>query len=163
MIQIAKYLLLAFVVFTLSTVSAFAMRDASTSPPLLQGMTAQHDASAFQKVSPSASDQRIQGVNTSGTVRVNNLANLESLLNIGANTSELVLIGLGIYYIYYAFFPISNTPTKAEGDTAKGPGKAKAKIVIQGIILINMGLMVPGIINWLVASSRDAALCGGVF
>jgi len=93
----------------------------------------------------------IMGVNTAGTVRVNNLANLEALLNIIANLAELSGIFLGGILLLHGIF-------------------LKGRVAIMGVevspfarISIGLGLCVlgfatPGLINWFVASARDANL-----
>ncbi|MBI1269964.1 hypothetical protein GC174_05985, partial [bacterium] len=114
---IARLSLAAAVVFGLSTVPAMAQSggDAFTSQgvmgndinnsgfntgsqtqqitngnaPVLQGAT-------NGTVGPQGDDATaIMGVNTAGTVRVNNLANLEALLNIIANGMEILGIAWG--------------------------------------------------------------------
>jgi Ca-activated chloride channel family protein len=47
-------------------------------------------------IGPASTATVITGINTSGTVRVNNLANLEALLNIIANALNLVVLGVGL-------------------------------------------------------------------
>jgi len=88
----------------------------------------------------------IQGVNTAGTVRVNNLANLEALLNIIANGMEILGIAWG-------------GPTMIMGFMHMAAGSHDAmKKVMFGAAGVTGGLATPGCINWLVASARDAAL-----
>ncbi len=94
----------------------------------------------------------IMGVNTAGTVRVNNLANLEALLNIIANLGELGAIIAGVGLIAHGV--MNKVVLKLGEDIELGPG---GRMVLGGI-LITMGLMLPGIINWFVASARDANL-----
>jgi len=88
----------------------------------------------------------IQGVNTAGTVRVNNLANLEALLNIIANGMEILGIAWG-------------GPTMIMGFMHMAAGTQDAmKRVLWGCAGVTGGLATPGCINWLVASCRDANL-----
>ena len=88
----------------------------------------------------------IQGVNTAGTVRVNNLANLEALLNIIANGMEILGIAWG-------------GPTMIMGFMHMAAGTQDAmKRVLWGAAGVTGGLATPGCINWLVASARDANL-----
>ena len=88
----------------------------------------------------------VQGVNTAGTVRVNNLANLEALLNIIANGMEILGIAWG-------------GPTMIMGFMHMAAGSHDAmKKVLFGAAGVTGGLATPGCINWLVASARDAAL-----
>ena len=88
----------------------------------------------------------ITGVNTAGTVRVNNLANLEALLNIIANGLEILGIAWG-------------GPTMILGFMHMAAGTQDSlKRVLFGATGVTGGLATPGCINWLVASARDANL-----
>jgi hypothetical protein len=88
----------------------------------------------------------ITGVNTAGTVRVNNLANLEALLNIIANGMEILGIAWG-------------GPTMIMGFMHMAAGSHDAmKKVLFGAGGVTGGMATPGAINWLVASARDANL-----
>ena len=108
--------------------------------PTLQGAT-------NGTIAPQGADATIvQGVNTAGTVRVNNLANLEALLNIIANGMEILGIAWG-------------GPTMIMGFMHMAAGSHDAmKKVLFGAAGVTGGLATPGCINWLVASARDAAL-----
>ena len=112
----------------------------STSAPALQGAT-------NGTIGPQGADATvIQGVNTAGTVRVNNLANLEALLNIIANGMEILGIAWG-------------GPTMIMGFMHMAAGTQDAmKRVLWGAAGVTGGLATPGCINWLVASARDANL-----
>jgi hypothetical protein len=108
--------------------------------PTLQGAT--NGTIAPQGVEATV----VQGVNTAGTVRVNNLANLEALLNIIANGMEILGIAWG-------------GPTMIMGFMHMAAGSHDAmKKVLFGAAGVTGGLATPGCINWLVASARDAAL-----
>ncbi|MFN8656358.1 MAG: hypothetical protein U0105_08475 [Candidatus Obscuribacterales bacterium] len=98
-------------------------------------------------VGPQGDDATvIMGVNTAGTVRVNNLANLEALLNIIANGMEILGIAWG-------------GPTMIMGFMHMAAGTQDAmKRVLWGGAGVTGGLATPGCINWLVASARDANL-----
>ncbi len=98
-------------------------------------------------IGPQGADATvIQGVNTAGTVRVNNLANLEALLNIIANGMEILGIAWG-------------GPTMIMGFMHMAAGTQDAmKRVLWGAAGVTGGLATPGAINWLVASARDANL-----
>ncbi len=113
--------------------------DNGTSPTL-QGAT-------NGTISPQGAEATVvQGVNTAGTVRVNNLANLEALLNIIANGMEILGIAWG-------------GPTMIMGFMHMAAGSHDAmKKVLFGAAGVTGGLATPGCINWLVASARDAAL-----
>jgi hypothetical protein len=108
--------------------------------PMLQGAT-------NGTIGPQNSDATVvQGVNTAGTVRVNNLANLEALLNIIANGMEILGIAWG-------------GPTMIMGFMHMAAGTQDAmKKVLFGAAGVTGGLATPGVINWLVASARDANL-----
>ncbi len=108
--------------------------------PILQGAT-------NGTIGPQGQDATsIMGVNTSGTVRVNNLANLEALLNIIANGMEILGIAWG-------------GPTMIMGFMHMAAGSHDAmKKVLFGAAGVTGGLATPGCINWLVASARDANL-----
>ncbi len=112
----------------------------STNAPMLQGAT-------NGTIGPQGADATvIQGVNTAGTVRVNNLANLEALLNIIANGMEILGIAWG-------------GPTMIMGFMHMAAGTQDAmKRVLWGGAGVTGGLATPGCINWLVASARDANL-----
>ena len=116
------------------------MQGGSASAPMLQGAT-------NGTIGPQGGDATvIQGVNTAGTVRVNNLANLEALLNIIANGMEILGIAWG-------------GPTMIMGFMHMAAGTQDAmKRVLWGGAGVTGGLATPGCINWLVASARDANL-----
>lgn len=108
--------------------------------PVLQGAT--NGTIAPQGIEATV----VQGVNTAGTVRVNNLANLEALLNIIANGMEILGIAWG-------------GPTIIMGCMHMAAGSHDAlKKILFGAAGVTGGLATPGCINWLVASCRDAAL-----
>lgn len=108
--------------------------------PILQGAT-------NGTIGPQGGDATaVMGVNTAGTVRVNNLANLEALLNIIANGMEILGIAWG-------------GPTMIMGFMKMAAGSQDAmKKVLFGAAGVTGGLATPGCINWLVASARDANL-----
>ena len=104
--------------------------------PALQGATS-------GTIGPSGGDATyVTGLNTAGTVRVNNLANLEALLNILANGGEILGLTVGLGYIINALCR----------------ARFKPRRLAFGASLMAIGLAIPGIINWLVASARDANL-----
>jgi len=108
--------------------------------PALQGAT-------NGTIGPQGGDATyVTGLNTAGTVRVNNLANLEALLNIIANGMEILGIAWG-------------GPTMIMGFMHMAAGTQDAmKRVLHGAAGVTGGLATPGCINWLVASARDANL-----
>lgn len=119
---------------------AQTMQDGASSAPLLQG-------SENGTIAPQGANATvIPGINTSGTVRVQNLANLEALTNIIANG----MIILGIAW---------GGPTIIMGFMSMSAGQQDAlKRIIWGLCGVTGGMATPGVINWLVASGRDAGL-----
>ena len=108
--------------------------------PMLQGAT-------NGTIGPQGGDATsVMGVNTAGTVRVNNLANLEALLNIIANGMEILGIAWGGPTMIMGFMHM-----------AAGTNDAMKKVLF-GAAGVTGGLATPGCINWLVASARDANL-----
>lgn len=98
-------------------------------------------------IGPQGSDATyITGVNTAGSVRVNNLANLEALMNIIANGMEILGIAWGGPTMIFGFMHM-----------AAGSQDAMKKVMF-GCAGVTGGLATPGCINWLVASARDANL-----
>jgi hypothetical protein len=95
----------------------------------------------------------VPGVNVAGTVRVNNLANLEALLNIIANGAEMLGLLFGLALIIRSL--LSGRP-----DLVIPLLKWKLNRRVQFAIgsgLILLGLILPGTINWLVAASNPDA------
>jgi len=104
-------------------------------------------------IGPQGSDCSF-GVDTAGTVRVNNLANLESLLNVFSMSFEAIAILWGASSIASCHSKFK--PSKLDhfwlGSTSK-----MARINC-GVLAILAGLCMPGVVNFLVASARDANL-----
>ena len=89
-----------------------------------------------------------------GTVRVNNLANLENLLNTIGNSSEVVGFIFGFLFILRSLL---NGRSPLVIPILKWNLSRRSQFLIGcGIILI--GLAIPGIINSLVASARDVEI-----
>jgi hypothetical protein len=96
----------------------------------------------------------IMGVNTAGTVRVNNLANLEALLNIICNLIQMGAMMFGAVIILHGLV-IRSSVSNFLGMRARfSPGMRLAF----GAAIIVAGCMIPGLVNWFVASARDANL-----
>jgi hypothetical protein len=90
-------------------------------------------------MSPPAGDATLfQGINSAGTVRVNNLANMEALLNVVANILEVGGVGFGLWCI------------------GQGCAQRRVSRVMLGIFLVIGGLAMPGLVNWLVSDARCA-------
>jgi len=86
-------------------------------------------------------------------VRVNNLANLEALLNIITNMVELAGLAVGATIIMHGI--LLRTPCGVLGIAQ--PLSPGTRILI-GIAIVVGACMVPGLVNWFVASARDANL-----
>ncbi len=81
--------------------------------------------------------------NPAGMVRVNNLAHLEALLNFLGNGAEILGVGLGILFLVLAFRTYKESKKKAF--THLGVS----------LLVVVVGLSIPGFFIWLVSSSRD--------
>ena len=103
-------------------------------------------------IGPQGSDATyVTGVNTAGTVRVNNLANLEAMLNIFANSGELLCVLYGGYLIIASIFSTGKV-------SLFGMRLGRGQAALAGVAIGIVGLAIPGIINYFVASARDANL-----
>ncbi|HMO21728.1 MAG TPA: hypothetical protein PKC98_12270, partial [Candidatus Melainabacteria bacterium] len=124
--------------------SSMAINEAENNP-ILQGST-------NGTIGPQGGDATaIMGVNTAGTLRVNNLANLEAMLNILVNGIEILGLATGGLMLASVFFP-SNNETNAFFKASVGN-----KLLV-GLCLILGALSAPGVVNYFVASARDANL-----
>lgn len=118
-----------------------------------QGMAPQLQGATQSAIGPQGDDATvIMGVNTAGTVRVNNLANLEMTLNLLAVVAQLVLIALGSFNIYQA---INKGPVEVP---ATGITLGRVQRIVLGATAVSFGLLIPSMLNWLFASARDANL-----
>ncbi len=97
------------------------------------------------------------GVNTAGTVRVNNLANEEALLNILANGMEILLIAWGSLSMVSCFFDMLTINIEFLHGNSHGT-EWWIRRVGSGFAAVAAGLATPGLVNWLVACSRDSNL-----
>ena len=86
-----------------------------------------------------------------GTVRVNNLAMLEALMNISANTVEIICFIVAALIILGA----SRRFWRARSSGLKPPlaGRFTAATLIA-----SLGLAFPSAVSWLIAFSLDAGL-----
>lgn len=91
-------------------------------------------------------DSAVEGINTAGTARVNNLANLEALLNVVANGMQILGIAWGGPTMIMGFMQMA---TGAQESTKKTLG---------GVAGVVGGLAAPGCIGWLVSSAQESAL-----
>lgn len=136
--------------------------DAFSSAPQLQGATngtigpagsnSVQNFTAVQQlqgatvggIGPQGSDATvIQGVNSAGTVRVNNLANLEAVLNIIANLAELLGIALAVV------FGLRVMRRPESGRLAK----AKGMLLTGGLCIV--AYHIPTVLNLAIATARD--------
>lgn len=115
--------------------------------PVLQGAT-------NGTIGPQEDAVVVKGVNTAGTVRVNNLANLEALLNIIANLGEVVL-GLGGAMFIICGLIEGSTTVELMGQEIE---VTRTQRILAGATMIVFGLFTPAVINFFVASARDANL-----
>jgi len=115
--------------------------------PSLQGAT-------NGTIGPQGADVTyVTGVNTAGTVRVNNLANLEALLNIIANLSEMGGMIFGLVIIAHGLL------IREDACLFSLPIQMSCGVrVVLGLAVLLAALAIPGTLNWFVASARDANL-----
>ncbi|MBS1989779.1 MAG: hypothetical protein JSS83_04625 [Cyanobacteria bacterium SZAS LIN-3] len=137
-----------FAMCTFALAAFIALPAANAVPTLPVNMTApaQTQSVVQPTAGPVTTDGEAtlaEGVNTAGTVRVNNLANLAMLMNIVAYSGLAGSILLGGYMI----------------QSVRSREQGRLKGVTLGVSIMLLGLMLPGAINWLVASARDAGLC----
>lgn len=138
--------LFALCTFALAAFITLPAANAVPTMPVSMTAPAQTQSVAQPTARPSTTSGEatlIEGVNTAGTVRVNSFANVEMLLNIVAYSGLAGSILLGGYMI-------RSVSSREQG---------RLKGVTLGISIMLLGLMLPGAINWLVASARDAGLC----
>jgi hypothetical protein len=133
---------------TVGTISAQGMSEA-------QLATMTPSGASNGTIGPQGYDATyVTGVNTAGTVRVNNLANLEALLNIVANLWEVGLM-IGGAIIFLNAFVTESLSMEVLGQEIELSRSQRIAIAI-GVFLL--GLAFPGLVNWFVASARDANL-----
>lgn len=140
----------------LLTVTAGALLTLTALPAHAQYMGSDsHEAkSAVTETAPTIGNSRpdanrkdatvIEGVNTAGTVRVNMLANLEALLNIGANGAQIIGILWGCALLFACIRKIR--------------GVQLAKSLAIATLPIIAGLASPHVLNFVVVTCRDANL-----
>ncbi len=101
-------------------------------------------------IGPQGADATvIRGMGTAGIVRVNNLANLEAFINIIALGAQLTLMTVGGAV---AALPILHNI--ATPDDKKTVGLTTPV----GLFLVCIGLLLPGFLNWAIASMRSCNL-----
>lgn len=103
----------------------------------------------------SESQNQDQSTQNSGDPRavrkINNLANLEALLNIFANGVEILGIAFGAPACLLV--PVGLVLVWMKGKRLIGTA-----MIIVGPTIVILGVATPGLINWLVASARDAGI-----
>lgn len=119
------------------------MQGSATSAPHLQGAT-------IGGIGPQDVDATvIQGVNTSGTVRVNNLANLEALINVVANLIQVIGFSLSAFLL-------------SESIVNKGlhaPVRlSRFRTAILASIVAALAISAPGMVNLVISWMRDCSL-----
>lgn len=95
---------------------------------------------------PAAEASVAQGVNTAGTVRVNNFMWVEPTVNFLFNTGEVCGLLFGAYLIFTAF--ASNLPTKSK----------RVRRAILGLSIMLLGVVLPGTANFIFSGGG----CGDV-
>ncbi|HNB22739.1 MAG TPA: hypothetical protein PKZ32_09985 [Candidatus Melainabacteria bacterium] len=116
--------------------------------PTLQGAT-------NGTIGPQGADATyITGINTAGTVRVNNLANLEAILNIVTNLAEIGGLILGFGLLIHGLFQ-RNVVVYLPGLNAS---LTHFHRIAYGVAIMFIASSLPAIVNWFVASARDANL-----
>lgn len=123
-------------------------QSSDSDAPTLQGAT-------NGTIGPQGADATyISGVNTAGTVRVNNLANLEALLNIISNLIEMCGLLLGFALLMHGVFQ-RKVVLYLPGLNAS---LTNVHRIAYGVVIMVMASSIPGCVNWFVASARDANL-----
>lgn len=135
-----------------STASTASSTSASSTPTGSSDNATNPDGVIYPQDSAetaAASAGTAAPVPTTQTERVNNLANLEALLNIICNLGEMVGLFIGAALI------VAGTAGAIIGGKQRWIGFL---IIGVGLFAFVGGLALPGLINWLVASARDAGL-----
>lgn len=114
--------------------------------PILQGTT-------NGTIGPQEADLYC-GVDTAGTVRVNNLANLEAMLNVFSNIVKVMGMLWGFVCIVSCFDKF-----KVEKFDKILFGQASITTrAVWGVLAIWGSVSIPGMVNFLISSARDANL-----
>jgi hypothetical protein len=111
----------------------------ASNPPVLQGAT-------NGTIGPQEERFSEGYIETCGTVRVNNLANLEALLQLMSNGIEILCIAWGGATLILGLRDMSS-------NVASGMPRA-----CLGTLVVLCGLAAPGAINWMVSLCRDLCL-----
>jgi Vault protein inter-alpha-trypsin domain len=126
-----------------------AATDGAMSAPQLQGaingtIGPRPDASAAEGAEgvPGADATVITGVNTAGTVRVNNLANLEVALNLFTCALQAVCAIAGLVNLIQGFF-------------LPGTRSSACKKLLVGSVLLLAAVAIPSMVDWLLGVQRD--------
>jgi hypothetical protein len=161
----AKWLTaILFFMFTCFALTTMPAANATTLEPVIKTEATSMPAGGTVTLVPQDDTSApVQNVNTAATVRVNNLANMEAMLSIIANVGEVVGVLWGSYLIVTAAQRAKPSDSDLKGEDSDAGTKKSVQLtkrVFHGLTMLALGLMLPGVINWLVASARDASLCG---
>lgn len=134
------------------------MQGGSSSARCMQGAT-------NGTIGPQGCDATvIEGINTAGTIRINNCANLEALANLVANGLEILGLITGIIIMTTGFLAgtSSNSDSTApESQNSASDLKTKRPILnrfLLGALVAALGLATPGLVNYLTVCVRDMNL-----
>jgi len=105
----------------------------------------------FLKIHPGhvPNETYIGDFDVPGTVRVNNLANLEATINIFANGFQLMSLICGFLLVLRSFM-LGRSPLIVPILKWKLGGRSQ---FVLGCALMFIGLAIPGVINWFTAST----------
>lgn len=105
--------------------------------PALQGATS-------GTIGPQPDDAiSMMGVCTAGTVRVNNLSNLEAFINIFMNLSMVVGYGAAVFFVWKGFAV---------------KGRVDARCITKALGWASYAWFMPHAVEWLISGARDANL-----
>lgn len=157
-----KFILLPWVVFVallLCGISIVLIWDLSDSMSLgantSVGTTTTTTVLPPDSSATSASGDKVEGVNTAGIVRRNNLRNMESSANIFANVVEIGGMLAGLWLLGSAFLT-------AKADFLGKPGELGRYVrVFTAVECLVIGIGIVPLLNWFIATSRDANMFGG--
>lgn len=113
--------------------------------PMLEGVTSGRISSLAESAEQTSDATVIAGVNTAGTVRVNNMANLEAALNLFACALQGVCALRGIIHLVRGF---CMSTSKVE----------TCRKLLLGATLLLVAMAIPGVLNWLLAPDANANL-----
>ncbi len=110
---------------TLKGFVPYSAGNSNSAAPMLQGAT-------FGTIGPMADANVIAGVNTAGTVRVNNLANLEVLFNIIAYLFEAIGVAVAVFLVSEA---------AVNGGLKRPFQMSRRKTLLLGLVIATLALV----------------------